>query len=638
MYARAATAPRPRSAQLKDFPAPIGGWVANRNLAQPAGNGLPQGAAILDNFFPLATTVILRRGSELYATLGSGTADVLSLFSYNVGAQKELFAATADTITDITTITYAESGFIGDGEGSELGTDGGDIFGFEDPPSTANVYTGLTGGHWITVQFEVTGDIYLVGVNGEDFGFIYDGDDFYPNVPGGIDTLSYDGGTMAFTVGETLTGGTSGATAVIVKVIGNTTSGTLWLKTITGGPFQDNEAITDGDGGAAVANGANVDACPGVTFDGGKTTADMSFVWVYQNRLFFIEEGTFTAHYLDIDVVGGTATALPLGGVFNRGGQLLFGQSWSLGSGDAGGLSDQCIFVSTEGEVAVFQGIDPDSASTWSKVGVYRIGKPLGDKGFIRAGGDLVISTSIGYVPLSQAIQKDIAALSPSAVSYPIEEAWNEALSERGLEGWHSIIWPESQMVLVVPPGTLDAIPVIFAVNARTGAWARFTGWNALCMEVFNGELYYGSTGGRIVKCGIGGTDEGATYTGVYAPLFEDFGSPASLKIGQLARAVLRASTRLSTRVSLLKDFNLTTPVAPSASAVAVGSEWGVGIWGEAVWGAGRDAIMSQDWKSVSGQGYSLSMVTMVTSGSTIPIDAEIIRTEVTFQAADILS
>lgn len=638
MYARPAVRQRAPTAQLKDFPAPIGGWVANRNLAQPAGNGLPQGAAILDNFFPLATTVILRRGSELYATLGAGTADVLSLFSYNVGSQKELYAATADTITEITTITYPESAFIGDGEGNELGDGLGNVFGFDDPPLSANVMTGLTGGHWITVQFEVTGNIYLVGVNGVDFGFIYDGTTFYPNVPGGIDTLAYDGGTVAFTVGETLTGGTSGATAIIVKVIGDTTSGTLWLKTVTSGPFQDNEAVTDGDGGAAVANGANVDAAPGMTFSGSKTSADMSFVWAYQNRLFFIEKDTLTAHYLPVDSVGGTATALPLGGTFNRGGLLLFGQAWSLGSGNSGGLSDQCIFATTEGEVAVFQGIDPSDANAWSKVGVYRIGKPLGDKAFIRAGGDLVISTSIGFIPLSQAIQKDVAALSPSAVSYNIEEAWNEALKTRGFESWHTVIWPESQMVLVAPPTATDTEPAIFAVNARTGAWARFTGWHAHCMEVFNGELYYGSSDGRIVKCGIGGTDEGASYTGTYAPLFEDFGNPSALKIGQLGRAVLRASTRLATKVVLLKEFSTVMPAAPQASLVSVGSEWGVGVWGESVWGAGRNSTMTQDWKSLAGQGYALSIGTMVTSGSDVPLDVEIVRVEATFQTADILS
>src|SRR3546814_7978346 len=58
------------------------------------------------------------------------------------------------------------------------------------------------------------------------------------------------------------------------------------------------------------------------------------------------------------------------------------------------GLSEQNIFVSTEGEVAVYQGSDPGEAATWSKVGVYRIGKPLGARAHFRGGGDIAIATS----------------------------------------------------------------------------------------------------------------------------------------------------------------------------------------------------------------------------------------------------
>jgi len=638
MYARRAAQPRPRSAILKGYPAPVGGWVANRNIAQPAGNGLPQGAAVLDNYFPLATSVILRRGSELYATLGDGTADVLSLFSYNVGTQKELFAATAAAIYNVTTITYPTSATIGDGLGSELGDGLGNVFGIEDIGSDTAVYDGMTGGDWVVVQFATTGGIYLIGVNGEDDGFIYDGTTFYPNVAGGIYGLDYDTGTGAFTVGQTVTGTTSAATGVIVKIIGTTSAGTLWLKTQVG-TFQDNEAITDPVTGAAVADGTEAVLSPGVTFTGALTSADMSYVWVYQNRLFFLQKNSLTSHYMDdVDVIGGNAVALPLGGVFGLGGSLLFGQAWSLDSGASGGLSEQCIFTTTEGEVAVFQGSDPSVAADWGKVGVYKIGRPLGHKAFIRAGGDLVIATSIGAVPLSQAIQRDLAALSPSAVSYQIEEAWNEAVDRRGLTGWFCKIWAESQMVLVVPPTVGEEAPVVFVVNARTGAWARFTGWHAHCMEVFNGELYFGTELGVIVKGGVGGTDQGSTYTGVYVPLFEDFENPAAIKLPQLARLVLRGSTALNSSIAAKYEFDLNIPTAPQATPVPVGSEWGTGIWGEAVWGAGRTAVVSQTWKSVGGQGYAVSFANQLTSGSVVPLDAEIIRLECLYQVADVVT
>ena len=157
-------------------------------------------------------------------------------------------------------------------------------------------------------------------------------------------------------------------------------------------------------------------------------------------------------------------------------------------------------------------------------------------------------------------------------------------------------------------------------------------------MEVFEGELYFGSEDGKVIHAGVGGADQGAAYTGVYAPLFEDFGNPAALKLPQLARAVLRANTALNYSIRAKADFDLTLAAAPQATPVPVGSEWGSGMWGSSTWGAGRDAVISQKWKSVGGQGYALSLATQVTSGASVALDAEIIRVECTYQVAEIVT
>lgn len=66
--------------------------------------------------------------------------------------------------------------------------------------------------------------------------------------------LAYDAQTGNFTVGLTLTGGTSGATATITADQDSGTTGTLTLSSIVG-VFQDNEIITDSSTGSATANG-----------------------------------------------------------------------------------------------------------------------------------------------------------------------------------------------------------------------------------------------------------------------------------------------------------------------------------------------------------------------------------------------
>lgn len=71
-------------------------------------------------------------------------------------------------------------------------------------------------------------------------------------VPSG--SLEYDAQTANFTVGSVLTGGTSGAKAIIVRDTDSGATGTLTL-VVYSGAFQNNETITDDAGGSATVNG-----------------------------------------------------------------------------------------------------------------------------------------------------------------------------------------------------------------------------------------------------------------------------------------------------------------------------------------------------------------------------------------------
>ena len=67
-------------------------------------------------------------------------------------------------------------------------------------------------------------------------------------------TLAYDTQTANFTAGLTITGGTSGATGLIVTDTDGGATGTLELREIVGA-FVDNEIITDSSTGSATVNG-----------------------------------------------------------------------------------------------------------------------------------------------------------------------------------------------------------------------------------------------------------------------------------------------------------------------------------------------------------------------------------------------
>lgn len=637
MYARRQTRPKPRKSTPHKFDAPVAGWISNRSLSDPRSIEGP-GAAVLDNFFPKASSVKLRRGKVLYATLGDGDSRATAIFSYANGNNQKLFAANETTIYNITSVLVPYGWELATNDEQLIVTENGDWFG-QASTDGLEVYENLTGGDWSVVQFATSGGVYLVGVNGRDTGFIFDGQDFWPLVAGGVSILQVDGVTGDFLPGETITGGTSGESATIYKVIdGGSGVVFLYLTAVTGA-FQDDEAITSSGTGAGLANGADSVHVPGPAFSNGYTSADMSYVWVFKNRLWFAQKNSMVAWYMPIDAVGGAADFFPLTGIFGRGGTLLFGAAWSLdGTADAG-LSEQNIFVSSEGEVAAYQGTSPEEASTWSKVGTYRIGKPLGARAHFRGGGDIAIATSVGLVPLSKAINLDVTSLAVATVSYKIADAWSDATQLRGMDNWQCEVWPEQKMAVISPPDMIGgANPVMFVSNTETGAWARFTNWQADCMEVFQGQLYFGGAGGKIWLANVSGQDEGEVYTGEVVPLFTDMGSPASAKIGTLARAVTRANSDVNGLVCLRVDFDESGCAAPDASYITGENSWGTGIWGQAVWGAETPQRINQDWQSVGGMGYALSVGYQVSSGSVLPLDDELVRIDFVYSTAEVVT
>ena len=123
-----------------------------------------------------------------------------------------------------------------------------------------------------------------------------------------------------------------------------------------------------------------------------------------------------------------------------------------------------------------------------------------------------MIMTEDGIVPMSKVQTLDQIALQNVAVTQPIQPEWIKAVIERtGLVGWQVTLWSLQSMAIINLPKSSTADRTQFVVNARTGAWARYSGWDANCFAVFNNSLFYGSSDGRVMQAETGSADDGQT-------------------------------------------------------------------------------------------------------------------------------
>jgi hypothetical protein len=396
-----------------------------------------------------------------------------------------------------------------------------------------------------------------------------------------------------------------------------TTSGGTYLRGVNGA---DTPQIYDGAAWTTV---------PAIT---GVTATSLSHVWQFKNRLFFVQANTTDAWYLATDAIGGVVTKFPLGGIFRLGGSLMFGSAWSVDTGS--GKSEKCVFVSTEGEVAIYEGTDPASAASWALEGVYRIGRPLGKRAVFAAGGDLAIATDVGIVPLSQVLTTDLGALGGKAISHQIEDVWTTEVAQRvGTYPWHVQMWPTKQMLIVAMPSYSSLPKICFVANIRTGAWCQFTGWDTHCLGLYQDRMFFGTAAGLVVEAEVGGYDQTSAYTGAYVGLFSDLGTPSEEKQVTLIRPTTLSTQDPSDQATVSTDYIVSLPAAPSAAALIGGANsWDTGLWGTAVWSAGSAYALTENWRAATGIGSAIAPNWQVTIGQTAAPDIILVKIAVQYE------
>jgi len=364
--------------------------------------------------------------------------------------------------------------------------------------------------------------------------------------------------------------------------------------------------------------------------------AGLSYVCKYRNRYFFIETGSMNAWYLPLNAVGGALAMIPLSGAATKGGKLLACFTWSIDAGD--GIDDKLVFMSDLGELLIFTGSDPSVATSWRQEGRYEISPPLGMNAHLAVGGDVLLATVDGIVPISGAITKSRVDLELAAITRTIKSMWREQVLDKREHPWTMCKWDEYGAIFTTFPGGATGKQLCLATNAATGAHARFTGWDAMCFIRMRGDAFFGDQLGRIIQMDRTGYDNGVPYVATLVGGWEMFQSPSQTVTWRQARAsfAARAGEPFVPQLSATTDYVVVLP-QPSLAGDDPGllDLWDQGLWDSAKWDAATPAkpvVRNTGWVSIGMTGFSHAPVVQVTVAQQAKPEVDLISIAATYE------
>ena len=554
-----------RRAATTSMAAPIGGWNNRESLAEMP----PLDAVQMVNFFPTPTDVTLRKGWTKTSTGITGQVD--TIINYPTSSGFKLFAFAGSNIYDATA-------------------------------STATVvFSGLSNSKWQFVNITTAGGTFIIACNGVDPVLIYDGS-FWAYMA----TTS-----TAQTISTITRGGTGNLTATLTTAAphGLITGNRVTITGATPTQFNGTYAITRTGASTftytmatAPANDATVMGTYTVNGITGINSNTFVNVNLFKNRLYFCVNNSLSFWYLDVNSISGTATEFPLGSVFRNGGYIQAMGTWTL---DAGyGVDDFAVYVTSMGEIVVYKGADPNTIDTWAMVGLWQMGQTFNRKCFFKWGGDLLLLTQDGLVPLTAGLQS--SRLDPRVnltdkIFYAVSLACSSYYANFG---WQINYLAEANMLIFNIP--TDYGIEQYVMNTINKSWARFTGINAYCFVVAGNESMYFGGDGFVGQFFSGYSDNGANINGTCQQAYNYFGTQGQLKRFTLVRPIFQTDNGMPTVLcGISTDFEtipLVNQIAFNPASSQIGT-WDTSKWDQTNWGGGL--VITKYWQGVTGLGFS---------------------------------
>lgn len=337
----------------------------------------------------------------------------------------------------------------------------------------------------------------------------------------------------------------------------------------------------------------------------GVTTTLLIHVNAFKNRLWFTEVNSLRVWYLPVNSIAGAANSFDLSSIFQRGGYLMGMVTWTIDN--TSGVDDYAVFVSSEGEVAIYKGYDPAFASTFTLVGLFRMGRPIGRRFFVKMGSDNVIICADGIALLSKELTTDRNI--SSTLSFNIVNLIGlDVQSFAGNFGWQATYYPIGNKLIINVPSVENSVQYQYVMNTITGAWSTWnkqnTGFSAACWDVFQDNIFFGGNG-IVYQGDVSESDSGIAIQSNIKPAFSYFGQLGQSKLFTMVRPIIISDGNIMPSFALCLDFADTQPPTPQLSSGS-GSPWDTSPWDTTSWGGSPQ--VNKNWLTVGGIGYAASL------------------------------
>lgn len=582
--------PKQRTALTASITAPIGGWNARDSVAAMP----PTDAVSLTNFYPTPTDVVLRSGYTIYS---SGiTGQINSLMNYAGTNNQILFAAAGTTIYNCSTST------------------------------ATSAYT-ISNDKLQHINVSTAGGKFLVACNGIDATMVYDGTSWFsiaPTATAQTITSITNAGTTATLTTTIPHGLLTGNRVTISGATPSAYNGTYQITVTGSSTFTYTMATNPGGNATLVGSYTVLFAITGVNSN--------KFVSVnlFKNRLFFTEKDTLKVWYLPVNSISGAASALDFGGIARNGGFLQGMATWTIDAGQ--GADDYAVFITNMGEVIVYNGTDPDNASTWALKGVWQLGYVFARRCYFKWAGDILLLTQDGLVPLASALQS--SRLDPRVnltdkIFYAISQAADLYSTEFG---WQATYYAKQNMLIINIPKTTGSEQ--YVMHTISKAWSNFTGLNAKCWELQGDDMYFGANG-YVGKFWDTFADNGSQISATCQQAYSYFDNPGQQKRFTLVRPTFFVDVGTpGVYCGINTDFQTQNNLGqvsfqPVSTTTA---RWGIATWDNDVWAG--NLVVSRQWQGVTGIGYSGGInLNMISAG----IDVHWVSTDYVMEKGSVI-